>query len=139
MCDFETVSELTITARVARKAHRCYECGVTIKAGEGYMERRFIMDGWHTQRVCDLCEAALVLIDRDLTTYALSHTGPSWTRPDTCGPAFGELVEYIEDETMDREEIERIQEAAGEAWPRAIVQAFVDSHVGDLAPAKETN
>lgn len=122
MCDWEPVSMLEEKNRKARKPRRCTECRGAIAAGESYLSRRFLFEGaWSNHSVCQLCQRALSMIDDLSAKRNREFTGPGWARPDDCGPAFGELVDYLlEEDGLDADD--------GDDWPRRLVQAFVAMH-----------
>lgn len=85
MCDLPTLySEREVRAR---KQHRCCECRVSIKPGDTYNRADGLWDGsFHVLKTCPPCaEARSWLWDR-------------LSRSDECGPAFGDLYQYLTDE-----------------------------------------
>jgi hypothetical protein len=60
-----TVTTVTTTERVARKAHRCDGCGEGIKPGDKYLEHRYApnrsrgRDEWQTKTECLACAGRL--------------------------------------------------------------------------------
>lgn len=55
-CDGERPSVYHATRPIARKAHRCHECGATIHPGERYERAAGLWDGrWDHYRTCAGC------------------------------------------------------------------------------------
>jgi hypothetical protein len=58
MCDCDTPTISRTTTRKARVEHKCLECGVTIRPGEGYVENAQLAEGaWATWKCCAACQA----------------------------------------------------------------------------------
>lgn len=58
--DYEPVACLNHGARIARKDHKCRECGRSIKAGEKYNYTSYLFDGkWCVEKDCSDCQSAI--------------------------------------------------------------------------------
>jgi hypothetical protein len=56
----EAIQDYTEVERVARKEHKCCECGATIKPGDKYQHvSGFMSDGPVSYRTCSLCVKVL--------------------------------------------------------------------------------
>ena len=74
--------------RVARKGHRCDECGSTIQKGEPYLYVTGISDGPFTHKECQYCQR-----DRErIIEYELS----SGCDRNESDPGMGELCEALD-------------------------------------------
>lgn len=82
MCDWEPVDVLDVNFVVARKRHVCTECNSIIKSGDKYLNVSWLRDGeWHKNKAC---------MDCNIIANWIADS-------DDCGPAFGELHEYLRD------------------------------------------
>lgn len=81
MCHCEISQAFYQTWRKARKAHRCCECGGTIRAGERYRYASGVWDGYPDSfKTCVLCDAVKTDHIANLDRY-------------DCAPCFTQLYE----------------------------------------------
>lgn len=87
--DSETCMEIETTNPVARKDHRCGECGRTIKPGERYERFRGVFEGAFTHKTCEQCLDARAWIVNTCGGYVF-------------GQVFEELEEHWVEDAMFR-------------------------------------
>jgi hypothetical protein len=99
MCDYDTVECLDLKIVKLRRPRKCAECARELPAGVLAQQRKYLFDGcWNDKRVCVQCVAAIAEVDKELRDYEArerANGSPPWMLPDTCGPAFGELVWFL--------------------------------------------
>lgn len=87
-CDYEAFSVYRQAIHVARKQHKCYECGAAILPGDRYESAFGVYDGEpHTMATCPLC--------LDLRQFVLAHVPCScWTHGDMIETIIGDAQQY---------------------------------------------
>src|SRR5574341_1066459 len=75
-CDYDVSDFYSSASRVARKAHRCYECGRTIQIGERYLYASGKCEGamW-SAHTCVQCLAVVEWIRAHVPCFCWAHGG----------------------------------------------------------------
>lgn len=73
-CDYEQPEFSTVTNPVARRQHRCYECGSTIQPGERYERVDGKWDGYlDTFKTCPHCTALRKWVTANLPCFCWGY------------------------------------------------------------------
>lgn len=98
-CDYEPADAYWASRPIARKAHRCDECGGKIECGERYERVRAIWDGYpDTVKTCVYCLAMRDLVESRMECFCWAHHN---------------LLEDLIETVRDSDDIHGLQMAVG--------------------------
>lgn len=101
MCRIDDCEPLDVyheTHPIARREHRCGECGRAIAPGESYQVANMLYDGsWHRYKACAHCQVAMRWLMGEcggwVADFVLEELHEHWQENDLCRTVqFGRLV-----------------------------------------------